>query len=225
MGGVATALTAGVQGAMALGQMFGGGDSGQSSIYNSMAPSFYAAQGLQQQNIDLQSKLYGDQANAILQDAAEQAKLVQQEGRRMVGQHSIDYAHSGVQISGTPLKVLQKERQMIAADVASIQRRGLAQANLLRMQGMIAANEGRAQMIGSNMNFQAARQQAAMAESASSRNNFMSGLGALSNVLQGFGGGSSGGGGMFSGLGRFFGGGGSLPNYPPLGIPGFTPGM
>lgn len=214
-----TAVSSILQGGLALGQMFGGGGgSGQSDIYNQMAPQFYAAQGLQQQNIDLQQQYYGQAAGAVLLDAAEQAKLVQQEGRRMVGQHSIDYTHSGVQLEGTPLKVLQKERQMIQADVASIQRRGMAQAQLLRMQGQIAANEGRAQMIGANMQFNAQRQQAAMADSASRSNSFMSALGSLSNVLGGLGGGgkSSGGGGSF--FSSIFNRAPATPGYP-IGIP------
>jgi len=198
-----------LQGGMALGQMFGGGGSEQSSIYNNMAPQFYAAQGIQQQNIDLQQKFYGEQANAIMQDAFEQAKVTQQQGRQMIGQHSIDYAKSGVMISDTPLKVLQKERQMVQADVQSIMRRGQAQANLLRMQGQIAANEGRAQMIGANMQFAAQRQQAAMADSASRSNNFMSALGALSNVF-----GSMGGGKPLGGLSSLFGGGSSFSPAP-----------
>lgn len=195
-----TAVSSILQGGMALGQMFGGGGSGQSDIYNSMAPQFQAAQSVQQQNIDLTGKLYGDQANAVMQDAAEQAKLVQQQGRMQIGQHSIDYTHSGVQLEGTPLKVLQKERQMVQADVASIQRRGLAQANLLRMQGQIAMNEGRASMIGANMQFQAQRQQAAMADSNASSNNFMSALGSLLNVFGSMGGGGS----LLSSMGNWF---------------------
>lgn len=207
-----TAVSALLQGGMALGQMFGGGGSGQSSIYNSMAPQFYAAQGIQQQNIDLTQQLYGDQAQAVLADAAEQAKLVKQQGDQQIGQHSIEYTHSGVQLEGTPLKVLQKERQWVNEDIASIRRRGMAQANLLRMQGMIAANEGRAQMIGANMQFQAQRQQAAMADSAARSNNFMSALGSLSNVFGSLGGGKPLGGmsSLFSGL---FGGSGT-PNIP-----------
>jgi len=209
MGGAVAAIPSILQGGLALGSMFGGGDSGtsQSDIYNSMAPQFQAAQGLQQQNIALSQKLYSDQTQAILMDAAEQAKLVAVEGRQKVGQHSIDYMHSGVM---PLLKVLQKERQMIQADVASIQRRGMAQANLLRMQGAIAANEGRAQMIGANMQFNAQRQQAAMVDSASKGNNFMSALGSLSNIF---------GGGGFSSLKGMFGNAGST------GTPGYAPGF
>ena len=217
-----TVVSSLLQGGMALGQMFGGGGgSGQSSIYNSMAPQFYAAQGIQQQNIDLQQQYYSQAAGAVLADAAEQAKIVQQEGRRIVGQHSIDYTHSGVQLEGTPLKVLQKERQMIAADVASIRRRGMAQANLLRMQGQIIANEGRAQMIGSNMQFNAQRQQAAMADSASRSNNFMSALGSLSNVFGGIGGGKPLGG--LTGLFKGFGGSGGIPGLGQPLNPVFDP--
>lgn len=218
-----TAVSAVLQGGMALGQMFfGGGGNDATSIYDNMAPQFYAAQSLQQQNIDNTTKLYNDQAVAIEQDANEQANITAQQGRMQVGQHSIDYANSGVMIADTPLKVLKKEQQWIDQDVASIRRRGAAQANLLRMQGQIAANEGRAQMIGANMQFNAQRQQAAMAASGARSNNFMSALGSLSNVL-----GSIGGGKPLGGLSSLFKGSGSgtpavpiTPMYGPLPLGG-----
>lgn len=179
-------------GLQALSAFSGGGAGSAPQTFQNSQGAFNAAQAMQMKSLDSQQQMQNQQADEAVVESSEAAKQIAEQAKTARETQALTYDSSGILLEGTPMKVLNRTRELAQQEIAAVQRRGAAQANLFRMQGMIGSNEGRAQLLGAQMNFQAQQAQASMAAAAQKSASWQSLLSGLGGAMTGFGGKSGG---------------------------------
>lgn len=133
--------------------LFGGANRGtnSASLFNDGA--MQGLWGMQQQNVDLQSRMYNEQGDIALSEATRSAAKTAREGKAYRENQANTYNNSGVMLEGSPMLVLNETRRLVEEETNAIVDRGKAQARLFRYQAQVANNEGRAAILGSQMNY------------------------------------------------------------------------
>lgn len=166
--------------------LFGGGSS-----FKEMPNPATGLQALQMQNIGVQQGLYEEQAQLAQREAMLEAGLLARQVRNFREEQALGYTQSGVLLEGSPVKVLNDTVRQGQMQVQAIMARGAAQASLLRTQAYILGNEGRASILGQNLNYATSQAQAKM-QAAAQPSLFAKILGAVGGAALGGIGGSIG---------------------------------
>lgn len=82
------------------------------------------------------------QANLIMRETDIKAKEKEREVKEFESQQKVDYASSGVILSGSPLLVLEETRERGFEDVKNIRETGRASAASARAEGRAAMTRG-----------------------------------------------------------------------------------
>lgn len=116
-------------------------------------PSISAASGMQAQNVDTNVAAQDQNAAFTLQSAGQQAQQSAYGSAQQIGNQALAFDSSGVTLSGSPMEVLNKSRQLAIQSVSNIMAQGANTAKMQLAQAAITANQGRAQLLGTNNTF------------------------------------------------------------------------
>lgn len=94
-----------------------------------------------------QKKLYDKQAAIAISEAKDEAGRLRLRNKIDNARVKLQFLHQGVAISGSPANILATDINLQDKEVRAVLDRGVAQSQILSLQGQIAKNEGRAQLI------------------------------------------------------------------------------
>jgi len=89
------------------------------------------------------------QGAVALRESEAEAERVGEQGRRFGQRQRLSFLKQGVRLECSPLLILAETAEKSAEEVAGIQRRGQAQAQLFRSRGQITERGGRSRLLGS----------------------------------------------------------------------------
>lgn len=156
------------------------------SVYGNQQDPSSGLYGIWDKNINDSVGLYNEQADIAVREAGRDATNSAKDDHLFIEQQANTYNNSGVLLEGSPRIVLNDMRQRAMEKVDSITAAGAARARLLRRQGLIVGNEGRAKILGSQIEFQAQNTRNRMAEVMNAPN-YGAMLGDIGNAMFGAG--------------------------------------
>lgn len=131
-----------------------GKDVAPTSIYTATDAPFYTALGMQSQAVEETARNYDEQAKLVAQESRKSAELVARNARQLVAENSLQYASSGVSASvGSPIAVAHEIATNAKKDVDAYLNQGLAQAKYMRTQGYLTRTQGRASILGQQVQY------------------------------------------------------------------------
>lgn len=101
----------------------------------------------------IEADLYDKQAQIALDESEEEAGIKAGDVKQFRAQQALNYQFQGVTLEGSPMEILNETRRKGEQEVDAILRRGVAQADLLRRQGQIQRNQGRASVLGQKFQY------------------------------------------------------------------------
>lgn len=97
---------------------------------------------------DASQDIFKSRGRMLRMEAEEDARRYAEQAETFRQQQAVAYTKSGVQLTGSPLAVLDETARIAAENVSAIRARGRAQESEMRAQGRQAAAGGRAALVG-----------------------------------------------------------------------------
>lgn len=150
---------------MSLGQglvgLFSGG--GRSSGNFMELDPMSGPMGLQQQSIDMEAQSIEEQGRLALDEAEQRAEQIARRAHDFREEQAVGYSNSGVLIAGTPTEVLNRTVRDATEEITAEMKQGVAQHGLAYQRAAITRNEGRAALLGAQMQYNTRKAQSRIA--------------------------------------------------------------
>lgn len=163
--------------------LFGG------KAFNTFTPSanpMAGVQSLYKQSVDMEADSLNKQGDLAMSEAGQAALQKARDVKTFREQQANSYNGSGVLLEGSPMLVLEQTRRLGQQEVDAIINRGQAITELYRKNALITTNQGRAAILGQNIQF-GAEQATARIQSLANSNRLPSALGSFASVFTGLG--------------------------------------
>jgi hypothetical protein len=130
------------------------------SVYASTAPGVQSGNVMEAQSGGIQAGVQQEAANNTLNVSNYNASLEALQDVQSLGQTAESFNSSGVMLEGSPMAVLNQQRQLAAAGIGQTMQQGGLQAMMQNTQANQTLNATRAQLIGTDIGYTAGLGQA-----------------------------------------------------------------
>jgi hypothetical protein len=163
--------------------LFGG------KAFNTFTPTanpMAGVQSLYQQSVDTEAANLNKQGDLAQSEAGMAALQKARDVKTFRENQANAYSGSGVLLEGSPMLVLENTRRLGQQEVDAIINRGQAMTELYRKNALITANQGRATILGQNIQF-GAEQATARIQALTNSNRLPAALGSFGSIFTGLG--------------------------------------
>lgn len=149
---------------MSLGQGLVGlfGNSGSVDTDMSIDP-MNGPMGMYQQSVDSEANMIEEQGRLSLQESEARADQIAQQAHDFREEQAVGFSNSGVLISGTPTEVLNRTVSEATKEINAEMRQGVALHGQAYQRAAITRNQGRAALLGSQMEYNTRKAQTRIA--------------------------------------------------------------